>query len=142
MMNSIRFVAILCVGTASLFAQQASGQPAFAYEGASGPSHWGDLGPDYSVCKTGSEQSPVDIRNAKKAPLPPIRFDYNPAPLRLINNGHTVQFNYAAGSSINVDGERYELKQFHFHRPSEERIDGHAFDMVVHLVHTNQRGGM
>jgi carbonic anhydrase len=25
--------------------------------------------------------------------------------------------------------------QFHFHRPSEERINGRQYDMVVHLVH-------
>jgi carbonic anhydrase len=140
MMKPVRLLATLCLGTASLFAQHASGVPAFSYEGADGPSHWGDLSPDYSVCKTGREQSPVDIRNATKAPLPPIRFDYKSVPLRLINNGHTVQVNYAAGSSISVGGERYELKQFHFHRPGEERIDGRAFDMVIHLVHTNQRG--
>src|SRR5262249_12420330 len=122
----------------SLYAQ--SGAPAFSYEGANGPSHWGDLSPQYSACKTGKEQSPIDIRNAKSEPLPPIRFDYKPVPLRLINNGHTVQVNYGPGSSITVGNERFELKQFHFHRPSEERIDGRAYDMVIHLVHANSRG--
>jgi carbonic anhydrase len=32
-------------------------------------------------------------------------------------------------------GRTYPLVQFHFHRPSEERINGRAFDMVAHLVH-------
>jgi carbonic anhydrase len=48
--------------------------------------------------------------------------------------------NYAAGSSIAVGGERYELRQLHFHHPSEERINGKAYDMVVHLVHANAKG--
>jgi carbonic anhydrase len=35
---------------------------------------------------------------------------------------------------------RYELKQFHFHKPSEERINGKAYDMVAHLVHRSLDG--
>lgn len=133
-------VALLSLGTASFFGQKASSPPAFAYNGAHGPSHWSDLSPDYSVCKTGREQSPVDIRDAVTASLPPIRFDYKPVPLRLVNTGHTLQVNYGAGSTISVGGEQYELKQFHFHRPSEEQINGHPFDMVVHLVHNDSQG--
>ena len=37
-------------------------------------------------------------------------------------------------------GARYELLQFHFHTPSEERINGRSFDMVVHLVHKSAQG--
>jgi len=39
-----------------------------------------------------------------------------------------------------VMGRRFELVQFHFHRPAEERVDGRAFDMVVHLVHKEAAG--
>jgi carbonic anhydrase len=35
---------------------------------------------------------------------------------------------------------RYELQQFHFHRPSEERINGKSFEMVIHLVHRDDEG--
>ena len=135
--------ALLCAFFASasiLLGQTASNPPAFTYEGATGPAHWGDLSPAYSACKTGKEQSPIDIRNAKSSQLPGLKFEYKPAPLRLINNGHTVQVNYPGGSFLTVDGEKYELKQFHFHHPSEERIDGRAYDMVIHMVHANSRG--
>ena len=30
--------------------------------------------------------------------------------------------------------------QFHFHRPSEERIDGRQFEMSLHLVHKDAQG--
>jgi carbonic anhydrase len=43
----------------------------WSYEGTSGPEHWGDLDPDYAACKVGKEQSPIDIRNAKKTSSPP-----------------------------------------------------------------------
>jgi carbonic anhydrase len=69
-----------------------------------------------------------------------VQFDYRPSGFRVVDNGHTVQVNVAAGNTIEVAGKRYELVQFHFHRPSEERIDGKPFDMVVHLVHKSVDG--
>jgi carbonic anhydrase len=60
--------------------------------------------------------------------------------LHIIDNGHTVQVNYGAGSSMSVDGKRYDLVQFHFHRPSEETIDGKAYPMEAHLVHKDAEG--
>jgi carbonic anhydrase len=51
-----------------------------------------------------------------------------------------VQVNVAAGNTIEVMGRRFELQQFHFHRPSEERIEGRQFDMVAHLVHKDPDG--
>jgi carbonic anhydrase len=51
-----------------------------------------------------------------------------------------VQVNVAAGNFIDVMGRRYELQQFHFHRPSEERIEGKSFDMAAHLVHKDLDG--
>jgi carbonic anhydrase len=84
----------------------------------------------------------VDIRTTQKADLPAIQFDYKPTPLHIIDNGHTIMINYASGSSIQVGDKQYELKQFHFHRPSEEKINGRRYDMVVHLVHVAQDGSV
>ena len=110
------------------------------YAGALGPSHWGDLKPEFATCKTGHYQSPIDIRKPKRAALAPIYFDYKPSPLHIIDNGHTVMVNYSPGSSISVGGKKYALKQFHFHRPSEEKINGKGFEMTVHLVHEDEAG--
>ena len=112
----------------------------WGYDGDEGPSHWGDMSPEFASCKTGHHQSPIDIRNPQKADLPPIQFDYQSSPLHIIDNGHTIMINYAAGSSIRVGDKQYTLKQFHFHRPSEEKINGKTFDMVVHLVHADRDG--
>ncbi|MBV9190841.1 MAG: carbonic anhydrase family protein [Betaproteobacteria bacterium] len=105
-----------------------------------GPQHWGDAKPEFSACKLGKNQSPIDIKNATPAKLEPIKFDYHATPLHIIDNGHTIQVNYGAGSSITVGAERYQLVQFHFHKPSEEKIDGKSFPMVAHLVHKNSAG--
>ncbi|MCC9002163.1 MAG: carbonic anhydrase family protein, partial [Candidatus Competibacter sp.] len=41
-----------------------------------------------------------------------------------------------------VDGVRFELKQFHFHVPSENLLNGQSFPMEAHLVHTDQDGNI
>jgi carbonic anhydrase len=112
----------------------------WSYQGAGAPEKWGKLNADNAACASGKRQSPIDIRDGAKLELEPIKFDYKPSPLHVIDNGHTVQINYAEGSSISLGGERYELKQFHFHRPSEERVDGRMYDMVAHLVHASSDG--
>ena len=114
----------------------------WSYDGAKGPEHWGDLDPDYAACKTGREQSPIDIRRAEKADLPALRFDYKNGPLTIVNNGYTaVRVDYAhSGDFLIVGDTRYQLTQFHFHRPSEEYIHGKPSDMVIHLMHESSDG--
>ena len=110
------------------------------YAGSGGPEAWGQMKPEFMKCSTGSRQSPIDIRDGIKVELDAVQFDYKPSGFRVIDNGHTVQVNVGAGNSIEVMGRRYDLVQFHFHRPSEERINGKQFDMVVHLVHKDIDG--
>jgi len=142
-MPHTRSASIVSLALAACFAvAQKANPPAseWSYEGEAGPQHWGDLKPDYKICKFGQRQSPIDIRDAKKTGLPPIQFDYRPSPLKIINNGHSIEIDYAPGSFITVGDKRYELRQFHFHHPSEEHINGKPFDMVVHLVHSDSEG--
>lgn len=112
----------------------------WSYHGEGGPEHWGSMKSEYSLCSSGNRQSPIDIRDQISVQLDPVQFDYKPSNFRVIDNGHTVQVNVSAGNSIEVMGRRYELQQFHFHRPSEERINGRQFDMVAHLVHKDLEG--
>lgn len=122
---------------------RAQWKTAWSYEGPNGPEHWGDLDRDYSTCGIGKEQSPIDIRNPRKARLPALRFDYRSGPLKIINNGYTaVRVNYSPGNGnlLFVGDQRYELTQFHFHHPSEESIDGKQYDMVAHLMHKSSDG--
>lgn len=114
----------------------------WGYDGDAGPSHWAALDPDFALCQSGHHQSPINIRNPRKADLPPIQVDYQPSPLHIIDNGHTIMINYAPGSSIRVGENRYVLKQFHFHRPSEEQVDGKSYEMSVHLVHADEQGNI
>jgi len=118
--------------------------PVFAshwgYEGHSGPTHWGELSPEFAACKDGTNQSPVDISGAQEAALPAIAFGYKPSPLRIVNNGHAIMVNYAPGSSITVDGHTYQLLQYHFHTPSENTVNGKPFALEAHFVHKDKDG--
>jgi carbonic anhydrase len=112
----------------------------WSYDGAGGPDAWARLKPEFAKCGSGTRQSPIDLRDGIQVQLDPVQFDYHPGAFRVIDNGHTVQVNVAPGSAIEVMGRRYELQQFHFHRPSEERINGRQFDMAAHLVHKDADG--
>lgn len=127
-------LALIC----SLFASQAWAVGShWDYEGEYGPAKWANMEPNFKTCGMGKRQSPINIetRDAEKGGLRPIVFSYIPGPAEILNNGHTIQINLPNSGSARFDGLEYKLVQFHFHTPSEEKIDSMASHMVVHLVH-------
>lgn len=120
-------------------AQQPAHAPQWDYAGEKGPEHWSTLAPEFSAC-AGRNQSPIDLDNFIEAELPPITFDYHAGGREVVNTGHSIQVNYDAGSSISLDGIVFQLKQFHFHTPSENQIDGKSFPMEAHFVHVDPTG--
>lgn len=109
----------------------------WTYSGATGPAKWAKLEKNFATCAVGQAQSPIDIpdASARKGDLAPLLFNYKPSPLRITDDGHTIQIGYAPGSVVSVAGKRYELVQIHFHHPSEAKIDGKGHEMEAHLVH-------
>lgn len=124
----------------ALVVAQEAKPPHWSYEGATDPSHWSSLDPQYAACSNGHKQSPIDIKGAKKSDLPALETNYSSVPLNIIDNGHTVQITYPAGSTLTVGDKTYTLKQFHFHHPAEEEINGKKYDLVAHLVHADADG--
>ena len=111
--------------------------PHWGYEGEMGPEKWGK---EFPTCAKGKSQSPLDIRGPFVKGRMVVTADYKEGALRMLNNGHTIQVNVNPGSKLRIDGIAYDLLQFHFHRPSEEKIDGKPMAMVVHFVHKNSEG--
>src|SRR3954451_3558877 len=72
-------------------AQHSEAAHPWSYDGAHGPTHWGDLKPEYATCKRGKHQTPIDIRGAKIADLPATKSSYAPSPSRILDNGDSVQ---------------------------------------------------
>ena len=112
----------------------------WGYAGDIGPDRWAELAPENKLCAVGLRQSPIDLREGLAVDLEPIVFDYRASNFSVLDDGHTVQVNVAPGNGLTVMGRRYELEEFHFHRPSEERVNGRQFDMVAHLTHKDAHG--
>lgn len=104
------------------------------------PSSWGEIA-EFKTCKTGKEQSPINIETSHvKKVMAPLEINYQASHAEVINNGHTIQVNLKNAGSFSVNHKAYELVQFHFHTPSEEKINGKTYPMVAHLVHKNPEG--
>ena len=112
----------------------------WSYEGETGPANWGRINAAWTKCGTGNRQSPIDLRDGMKVDLEQIAFDYHPSAFTVTDTGHTIEVATGLGNFITVQNRTYELVQFHFHRPSEERINGKGTEMVVHLEHKDAEG--
>ena len=142
-MSSKLLAMVLGAGLASATGWSAVAADArWSYTGATGPAKWGGLDKTFGSCKTGEAQSPIDIPDAdvRKGDLSPLLFNYKPSPLRIVDNGHTIQVNYAPGSFVTVAGKQYQLVRFDFHKPSEEKVNGKDHEMAAHLVHEDKDG--
>src|SRR5262249_29145484 len=114
----------------------------WTYEGTTGPDKWGSLDAANGVCAAGNQESPVDISAPISARLPPLEIAWRMRPDTIINNGHTIQLSCAEGGTLKVGDRSYALTQFHFHHPSEHRVDGKSFAMEAHFVHAAADGAL
>uniref|UniRef100_A0A0E0QJ68 Carbonic anhydrase n=1 Tax=Oryza rufipogon TaxID=4529 RepID=A0A0E0QJ68_ORYRU len=101
-----------------------------------GPQNWGSLKPEWATCSSGKMQSPiVEIMGTPYPHGMIIRLNANAS---VVNRGHDimVRFDGDAGS-LKINGTAYQLRQMHWHTPSEHTIDGRRYDMELHMVHLN-----
>jgi carbonic anhydrase len=129
-----------CLTAGSAMAAEGGGH--WTYEGTTGPAHWAELSTEFKTCEIGRKQTPINLTGAARGNEPAVTFDYHAFPLKIVNNGHTIQVNASPGSSITIGETKYELAQFHFHHPSEHQIEGKATEMELHLVHKSAAGGL
>lgn len=97
----------------------------------------------FHACESGRAESPIDIASAKKAraDMPRLKIKYQSLPIDIVNTGHAIQFNATPGTdSISLGNQTYQLVQFHFHSPGEERFAGKDSVMDAHLVHRSEDG--
>ena len=117
-------------------------QTHWSYDGDSGPQAWSKINPDFGTCTTGDRQSPINIDEAMtlKGPAEALQFHYKPSNGTVTNNGHTIQVDVQGDNWLAVRGTEFKLLQFHFHHPSEERVNSRGSAMVAHLVHKSAAG--
>ncbi len=111
----------------------------WGYEGNHGPEHWGEFA---SECALGKNQSPINIQSATQAELAQLQLDYKGKAVSLTNNGHTLQTSLEGQNRLFIDGKQFALKQFHFHTPSENHVDGKSYPLEAHYVHADEQGNL
>ena len=124
----------------------------WGYEADNGPDRWASMNPEWAVCGSGEEQSPVDLTGARVGELPDVTLELpsdqevqvlnQAGVVNALDNGHTIQINVGGGETLEFDGKEFRLVQFHFHAPSEHTVDGEHFPMEMHFVHEADDGAL
>ena len=112
-------------------------RPDFTYtEGPHGPSHWAGL------CNTGRMQAPIDIQHAVTLPIDDLTFQYQPAPLDIIDdcNQYRILVKFPDNYWLTVGKKPYYLTELHFREPGENAINGSRPRMSVQFVHFSPEG--
>ncbi|UKZ81812.1 hypothetical protein TrVFT333_009586 [Trichoderma virens FT-333] len=108
----------------------------FGYTGLTGPLNWFGLNTTANkLCATGKFQSPVNLDSSISTvhgSSITFKVDSYPFGSEFENLGTTVEV--PVNGSLVSDGKTYKLAQFHFHTPSEHRVDLKYFPMEVHFV--------
>nr|GMD17597.1 bifunctional monodehydroascorbate reductase and carbonic anhydrase nectarin-3-like [Ipomoea batatas] len=127
--------------------QQVDGDWGFSYDENSerGPSHWGELRPEWWQCGAGKMQTPIDLESKPVVYsnlLGLIRKYYITDIATLQNRGYDMMLSWPLGRQryISIDGIRYSFRLVHWHSPSEHVINGTRYDLEAHLVHVSNDG--
>lgn len=116
----------------------ASVPPAAAQAGQAAPA---GAAPDQ--CASGAQQSPVDLVGAIEGKTPPVGFNWFVSRSGTVTNtGATLEVDIRSSGSLDIAGQTYELKGFHFHTPSEHTIEGRKFPLEIHMVHESAAGAL
>jgi len=139
-----RSISRILVPCALLILPAVSHSQVWGYLGDTGPGHWGELDPSFATCGSGSQQSPVNlgIRGLRARLVPHLQLGYGDTEGEIFSNGHTIEVETEGHNVLWLDGEEYELVQFHFHTPSEHTVSGRGWDMELHLVHRSASGAL
>lgn len=140
-MSLIKYVTVIFF-LVSFYSCKDNSHKHWTYSGETGPEHWEEI--EHAPNCSGLIQSPINIIdyecqvNKELA----LRVHYNTQTIikNVVNNTHSIQFNFNKGDSIVLNDTTYHLKQVHFHEPSEHTIDGVRYLLEIHLVHESNYG--
>lgn len=110
----------------------------WSYSGEKGPQQWASLSGCFALCEAGQAQSPVAVDPGPSSSLPPLRFNYQEAPLRVANDGHTIRFDLSGKSSLDFGEMTFGLRQIYVHAPSEHTLRGREYPMELQLLHSSR----
>ncbi len=124
----------------NLYAKTNGDKNVWSYKGKTSSEFWHTLTDEYSICKDGMSQSPIDISDTKKSEGSKIVFYYANMPLEIINTGNITRIYVSQGSYIIYNKVKYQLTNIDFHCPSEHTRNGKTYSGEIQLFHQNSKG--
>ncbi|GAA0260163.1 carbonic anhydrase family protein [Saccharothrix mutabilis subsp. mutabilis] len=89
----------------------------------------------------GEQQSPINVRRAVKAAVD-FEVCWHEGRFEAERAAHGHRLRPVDAHWVKLDGERFELANVHFHRPSEHWVSGRRFDAELHAVHVRADDGL
>ncbi|MEE8105402.1 MAG: carbonic anhydrase family protein [Planctomycetota bacterium] len=109
----------------------------WSYDGNTGPEHWSNV---CTLARTGQRQSPIDLRDAEPGGVGDFSLDYRSVRVKVRDTGRNYRFDCGKGCRVRIAGSEFQLVEFHFHSPSEHKVDGNGQPIEMHLMHQNTAG--
>ncbi|BDD63711.1 hypothetical protein MPDQ_006473 [Monascus purpureus] len=112
----------------------------YNYTATSGPLNWHHLNETTNLrCATGKNQSPIAIQTQSIDYAEPGSLHFNVLPadhakFENLGSGLEVVLTNGSLTTETKEHKEYNLTQFHFHTPSEHRVNDEYFPMEVHFV--------
>ncbi|PCI59889.1 MAG: carbonate dehydratase [Kordiimonadales bacterium] len=142
MVGKFSAVAIAGFMACTAFSGAAYAQDNWSYSGNNGPANWHQLSPANSVCRTGQQQSPINIEGTDPVIMHRLVTDYQVAPINLKNRGHSIGMTYTPGSIMRVGARFYTLNGMTFHTPAEHTVAGQSYPMSIQSWHRGPDGSV
>lgn len=114
----------------------------WGYNAEDGPATWAE---HYPMCSNGKKESPINIETSSvkvNPKLTPLTVSFNAMPLKVMNNGHTIEVKPTVKNSFSVGGKTFKVLQFHFHHQSENTLNGKKLPMEAHIVAESKSGAI
>ncbi|XP_063985080.1 carbonic anhydrase-related protein 10 isoform X2 [Diachasmimorpha longicaudata] len=149
---SIRSI-IICFGILAVVNEsRASWEEWWTYDGISGPSFWGLINPQWSLCSKGRRQSPINIEPDKllfDPHLRPVQVDKHKVAGHLHNTGQFLVFKADKESKVRVNitggplAYHYQFEEIYIHYGmdnklgSEHRVNNYPFPAEIQVYGFN-----
>jgi carbonic anhydrase len=111
----------------------------WGYSASNGPNVWGELNPDYRLCTKGMAQSPIDLEASDLTATDTLHFHYDTLTANAVDTSRGLLISTAPNHALDLNQDRFQLIQFHFHSPSEHEINHRRADAELHFVHRNDQ---
>ncbi|PQE18816.1 carbonic anhydrase protein [Rutstroemia sp. NJR-2017a WRK4] len=112
--------------------------------------NWAMINPDYSLCQTGTQQSPIQLSlSTGFSRLHTPSFSYStPFTGTLYNWGYGLAFTSPSSNSsaitthpsLSYDNTTLYLQSWHIHAPADHTVSGDRSKAELHLVHADASG--